>query len=482
MQQNYGNAGMRLLPPPFRGRAGVGVISLSGAGGNPLLISPPKRGRKCLKCLPSFCWAVLWVMLAFLPLSAHAVTVKEIQTPAGVTAWLVEDHSQPIIAARVLFADAGTAAGSPEKSGAALVTADMLMEGAGERDALAFAKAAENAAVQLSTGAEEDALSVSLKTLRGERAVAFSLLADLLQRPRFDAAALARVSAQHVSALKQAAEDPGYLAESAWRAAAFPGHPYGAPPLGRAEDITRLTPQDLRDFTAQHLTRANARVAMVGDVTEKEAATLIDQAMGALPAGKTASALPDVAVAATKAPQMITHDIPQTVVVFGWQGVKRSDADYLAAYVLNEILGGGGLTSRLSKSIREEAGLAYYAQSDLDPMLHGATLHGVFATRNDQVARAVEIFKKTIADTRDKGVTAQELQAAKDYITGSFAVHMDGTEKLAAYLANLQLHGLPVTYIAERNALINAVTLADVNRMAAKLLSPAPVLVQVGGK
>lgn len=413
--------------------------------------------------------------------SAQAAIVQEVKA-GGVSAWLLEDHTVPTVAVKIVFKNAGSATDKKDKEGLASLTSELLLEGAGSMKALAFTKALEDKAIRLDSAVDEDTLSLTLETLSSYKDTAFEMLFLALRQPRFDEDAIVRAKARRVSALAQAEQNPNYLADITFAKTAVASHAYASPALGSANAITHFARKDFQNFAAQKLTQENMYISISGDSTPAEVEALLTRYVGKLPEKSMDDArIPEV-IFSSAATVHVEKSLPQTVIKFGLQGLKRDNPDYLAFHALNEIVGGNGHPSRLSQAIRGSRGLTYHVSSWNEPKLHGALWQGTFATRKEQADEAVLAFKQTLADIHNRGVSAKELIAVKNYLTGSYAVQLDSNTKLAAYLANLQLYQLGVDYMQKRNALIEAITLEDVNRMA-KLLDPKRLIViQIGEK
>ncbi len=223
-------------------------------------------------------------------------------------------------------------------------------------------------------------------------------------------------------------------------------------------------------------------IGVVGDITPERLAPLLDATFGALP---EKGAVLDIPHATPQAPGRVIvkkRDIPQSIVIFGGEGIRRADPDYYAAYVMNYILGGGGFSSRLTNEVREKRGLAYGVYSYLSPLDHAELFLGRVATENSRVAESIRVIRAQIALMRDDGATKAEIADAKTYLTGSFPLRLDTNDKIAGMLVGIQLEKLGIDYLDKRNGYINAVTLADVNRMAAKLLKPKALEIVIVGE
>lgn len=427
---------------------------------------------------------LVFVAASLFAWQASATEVKEVVTPKGFKAWLVEEHALPLIAAKVAFNNAGFAYDEKGKEGRAGMVAALLMEGAGDMDSHAFNEALENDAIELNFATDEDTLRASLESLSEHKDKAFSYLGLALTKPRFDNGAVERVRSQTLSILTQQERQPGYLLGRKWQQVAFGNHPYGQPVLGTKESIAKLATADFTSFTQHYVTRENIIIAVVGDITPQELSDLLDKNLSGLPEKYTpAMKLAPVTLPTQAKQEVVDLDVPQTMVVFGENGLKRDDPQYYAAYVMNHILGGGGsLSAKLAEEIREKRGLAYSVYSSLDPMTEGAVWRGGFATRNDQVGTALEVLRNTLKDFAAKGPTDKEMSDAKKYLTGSFVLNLGSNGEIASYLISMQINHLGRDYLDKRNGLMNAVKKEDVKAIAARLVDPSKLLVVMVGK
>ena len=422
---------------------------------------------------------VLGALAAF-PLSANATKVERIVSPGGIMAWMVYEPSVPLIALDFAF-KGGSAQDPPEKAGLAAMTASLLDEGAGDIDSQTFHERVEAKAIELNFTATRDYMSGSMRTLTENRDEAAGLLKLALTAPRFQAEDVERIREQMLSGLRRATTSPNELASERWWATAFPGHPYGLPQHGTLKTVPAITADDLKAFTQKVFARDNLKVAIVGNIDAKAAGALIDQVFGSLPA---TGALAPVASAV---PQglgrkiAINLDVPQSVLMLGGAGIMRKDPDFMAAFVLNHILGGSAFSSRLYKEVREARGLAYSVYSAVVPLEHTAVFFSGTATRSDRAGKALEVMEAEIHKLAESGPTEEELTKAKSYLTGSYGLRFDTSTKIAEQLVGIQLEDLGIDYIDKRNNLVNAVTMADVRRVAKRLLD-AGMLVTVVGK
>lgn len=413
--------------------------------------------------------AALLSLAAALP--ARAIDIQQVTSPGGVPAWLVEDHSIPFVALNIAFRG-GASVDTPFKRGAVNLMTALLEEGAGERDATAYAEALESLGATTSFDAGDDAVTVSLRALTENRDEAADLLHDALTTPRFDADAVERVRAQVQSVIRSEATDPQSIAAKEMARRAWGDHPYGSSLNGTAESVAALTADDLRAAKDRVLARDRVIVSAAGDIDAAALGALIDRILGDLPAQATAPLPPPAQLKLTGETTVIDWDSPQTVVSFAQAGLPMSDPDYFAAFVLDHILGGGGFSSRLMDEIREKRGLTYGVGTGLANKVLGETWQGGMATANDKTAQAVALVREVVGKIRE-GVTDKELADAKTYLTGEYPLRFDGNGKIAGILTGMQLMGMPRDYVNTRNGMIEKVTAADVKRVADRLLDPA---------
>ncbi|MGF7162345.1 zinc protease [Rhodoligotrophos appendicifer] len=412
---------------------------------------------------------------------ADAVEIQEVTSPGGITAWLVQDKTVPMIAMEFAF-QGGSAVDPKDRQGLANFLSTMLDEGAGDLDSQAFQKALETSAVKLSFDADQDNFSGSLKTLAANRDEAFRLLKLALNAPRFDAAPIERMRAQLLVSLQNRAKDPEHIASSNWMKLAFGDHPYANNSDGTIEGITAVQAEDLRSLKDKLFTRAGLKVAVVGDIDAEALGTALDSIFGALPDDTRLPEVAEVKVEQGPTIKVIDYDIPQSVIQFGAQGLKRNDPEFIPTYVMNYILGGGGFGSRLVEEVREKRGLSYSVYSYLWPLKHAGLMVGGAATRNDRAAETVKIIEAEVKRMADQGPTEQELADTKTYLTGSYALRFDSNSKIANELLGIQLENLGIDYINKRNEMVEAVSIEDVREAAKRLLGPGKLLFTLVGK
>lgn len=412
---------------------------------------------------------------------ARAVEVQEVISDGGIRAWLIEDHMNPLLTMDIAFTGAGAVTDPADKLGLANMVSGLIDEGAGAMDSQTFRSEMENRSISLSFDAGRDDFSGSLTTLTRERDTAIDLLRLALSEPRFDADAIDRIRAQIVSGLKRAENDPRDIASRTFFKSIFGDHPYARPVSGTLETVANINANDLRSFVRRAFARDNLIVGVAGDITAEELGPLLDEAFGSLPETSDLPAIADV-TPRFGAVEIVEQDIPQSQAIWGQKGIKRHDPDFYAAYVMNYILGGGGFSSRLTEEVREKRGLAYGVYSYLADLDHAEMMMGGVATRNDAIGQSLSLIGAEWRKMKEKGVTQEELDNAKSYLTGAFPLRFTSLGNLSGMLVGMQKENLGMDFLDRRNSFVDAVTLDDVNRVAAKLMDPENVTITVVGK
>ncbi|MEQ9350704.1 MAG: pitrilysin family protein, partial [Alphaproteobacteria bacterium] len=412
---------------------------------------------------------------------AAAEPIQVLRSPGGLEFWLIEDHAIPVVSLTVTFRRGG-AAGDPDPlAGRAELVSTLLDEGAGHMDGPAFQERMRDLAAEMRARVGLDEFSVSLRMLSRNRQESVKLLHLALSRPRFDDQAVDRMRAQALAGLRREATRPAAIARTLWYRTAFPDHPYGRPVSGSEQTLNAMTVADLRAFVADRLTRDRLVIGIAGDVTPDEARGLVDLAFGDLPAHGAGDPLPPAAVAAAGQTLIVDHSSPQATILTGQLGLRRDDPDWYAALVMNHILGGGSFTSRLYSSVREESGLAYSVDSYLVAFDEVGVLQATAATANATAGDALNRMRAEWRRLATTPPTAEEVEAAQDFLVGSFPLTLTSTTRIAATLAGLQIETLGADYLQRREGLIRRVTAADVARVARRLLQPDRLLTVVVG-
>jgi zinc protease len=424
--------------------------------------------------------AAALVMASLAPTPSQAATkIQHLISPGGIEAWFVQDSTVPLIAMEYAFGGGATQA-PPDKPGVGNLVASLIDEGSGDLDSKTFHERLDRRAIELSFTSTRDYFRGSLRMLKDNRDEAFDLLRMSITSPHFDPADVERIRAQVISGLRRDTTNPTSLAGRKFLEIAFGDHPYGRQANGTLESVPKIDIADLKDYFRRVLAKDTLKIAVVGDVDPATLGALLDKTFGGLPAKASLTPVPDVVAAKPPQRAFIPLDVPQTVVTFGSPGVMRHDPNFMAAYVVNHILGGGGLSSRLYHEVREKRGLAYSVYGTLLWMDHSAVFVGNTGTRADRAGETVDAIEKEIRRMAADGPTQTELDEAKSYLKGSQMLALDTSSKLASALLQYQLDKLPIDYIEKRNAIVDAVTLDQVKQAAQRLWGQGLLTVIVG--
>ena len=420
-------------------------------------------------------------MLVFHSAAHAAIEVETKRLGHGVQVWYAASPQVPVVDVQLVFEGAGYASDPAGREGRAALAAAMLTEGAGTLDALAFQRALDDGALQLTASVSADQLTIHLHGLREQAKRGGELLAMALAQPQFAAADLSRIKTAMQAQLAQLQETPDYQATRLFDTTAFAGHPYANPPGGTPASLSAITADDLRQYLTTYATQGNVRISVAGDVDSELLDEMLMPVVDALHDGDAAT--PTAAVKLSGAGSMVQQAmvVPQSSVQFALPSVARDDPKFYAAYVLNYILGGQGLVSRLADRVRQQQGLVYGIGTEIDVRRGISLLRGELATRSATTTQAILAVKQVIAELRDKGVTSQECEDAKTYVIGANTLRLDNSQQIASMVMTMQVQDLGKDYLEKREGYFSAVKCADINKLAADMLDPAKLLIAVVG-
>jgi zinc protease len=401
-------------------------------------------------------------------------------TSNGLTAWLVEDHSVPVVSLSWSW-PGGAAFDAPGREGTAGLAAALLTEGAGDMPAAAFTDALRDAGIGLSFGAGRDDVDGGFRCLVYALPEAERLARLAMTAPRLDQAAIERLRARAIAGARQALETPRGQAGRAFWAAAYPTHTVGRPSGGTAESLAAISADDLRGVLAQQLRRDGLTIAAAGAIKPEALAALMDRLFAGLPAG--APATPATLPAFTSFGQrVIGMDSPQSQAIFGHDGIGARDPQFETAQVVLRVLGGGGFSSRLTESVRVKRGLTYGIGVGLDTGFGGGVLVGSVASDNGKIAEALSVTRDEWARMAADGPTDAEMAEAIAFLTGSLALQFTDSRRIANTLIAMQRNGRPIDWLDGRSDRLRAIARDDAARMARRLLKPEALSVTVAGR
>nr|WP_294839195.1 pitrilysin family protein [uncultured Methylotenera sp.] len=402
-----------------------------------------------------------------------AVKIQQWQTSAGSAVYFVENHDLPILDLSVNFA-AGSARDTAEKSGVASITRYLMTLGAAGMTDEAIAKKFADVGAVLGGSFDADRASLSLRTLSSEReqVQALNVFTQILQKPDFPDAVLAREKARIISGLQESATQPESISSKAFMATLYGNHPYSLDDSGEIDTVAAIKRDDLKAFYQQFYGAKGAVIAIIGDVTREQAQQIAESVSVGLPA--TPAPAPIAAVTAPSQPkeQRIAHPASQSHILLGYTGIKRNDPDLFPLYVGNYILGGGGFVSRLTEEVREKRGLVYSVYSYFMPMAEAGPFQIGLQTKKDQAEAALALVRETLDKFLKNGVTEAELKAAKANIIGGFPMRIDSNKKILDYLNVIGFYKLPLTYLDGYNKSVENVTAAQIKDAFNRRLNP----------
>jgi zinc protease len=428
---------------------------------------------------------VIWVFLFALSLvtvarpAAATLAPKRTVLENGTILLVSEQRALPMISIELLI-DAGSRYDVTGQEGLAHLAARLLTYGTQRRSALQISDALDFIGASLSTGSGENLASVSMTILRKDLSKGLRLLTEVLTQSTFPQEEVERQKQSIIASLRAREEDPGDLAERRFAAALFPGSPYGRPVEGTESSVNAISQKSLREFYERHYRPNRTIMAVVGDVGADELETALNQAFHSWQKGERDGKPPPPATGAAGVIR-VNKDLTQANIIMGHEGVTRSNPDYYAIQVMNYILGGGGFSSRAMESIRNQRGLAYsvYTQFDADKS-HGS-FQFVMQTQNERAREAIRIGLAELQRIRSELVTEQELNDAKDYLTGSFPLRLDTNRKVANFLAQVEFFELGLEYPNHYSDLIRTVEREDVLRVAKRYLDPERLITVLVG-
>jgi zinc protease len=426
-------------------------------------------------------WALLALLfllaligfLIFSGLKAQAerfLHIREIKTPGGLSIWAVEDKTLPIIAVQFAFLDAGAARDPAARQGLARLLSNTMDEGAGDLDAQAFQKKLSDHSITLLFNAGRDSFGGSLLTLSRHQDVAFDLLKLAIQSPRFDEEAVARMKDANLVRIRSSLSEPDWIAARIVNDRAFAGHPYAQNTGGTISGLGAITPDDLRAFMKDNLTRDRLLITAAGDIDAQKLASAMDTAFGALPAKAAQGPIADSALPGTAQSYAFHLPIPQTYISMILPGIDGKDEDHYAYQVMNNILGGAGFGSRLMEEVREKNGLTYGIFSDTQDLRHADVFTIATSTKTQSAESVLSIITKEMIKMKNGAVSADELSHAKSYITGSLPLALTSTEEIASLLLSMRMQERPIDYLDHFAQKINAVDADDITRAAKRAL------------
>lgn len=396
------------------------------------------------------------------------LNIKTVTSPSGITAWLVEDHSIPIITMEYAFRDSGSKTDPVDKQGLARMASNTMDEGAGNIKSHDFQKELQDLSISLSFDVSRDNFGGHLKTLTKNKDRAFTLLKTALTSPRFDLEAIERMREANKSRIKSSISDPKWIAARIQNDRIFENHPYAMNSGGTLTSLNKITADDLKTFHAT-LGKNNIVIGVAGDITPEELAKELDEIFGSMP--ETTIKVNDKTVLSNAGKAyLFKMNIPQTIIEIAQKGVNRTDKDYHTAQIMNYILGGSGFGSRLMEEVREKRGLSYGIYTYFNEYEAAQSFHVTTSTVNESAKEVLNLINQEWDKIKTTPVSMEELKSAKSYLIGSLPLSLTSSESIAQIVLSLQLDHLPTDYLDTRRERLNAITPKDIQETSQRLL------------
>jgi len=415
---------------------------------------------------------------------AHALEMKRMTLSNGAVLLVSEQHLLPMVTVGIAF-DAGSRRDPKGKEGLAELTANSLTQGTKDLTATEFNQKVDFMGSEISVGAGRDSAEADFTSLKKYEDQTLSLLAQVLTNPGLRPADIERKRAEMVAAITAQEESPSYVAEVTFGKTLFgPDNPYGHPSEGFKDTTAKLTPEDVTKFYHDFYKMGGAVIAVAGDVTADEIKAKLETQFASLQGTVPAQPAPPApTVAPGLHPVLINQNVAQATAVLGFGGVERSNPDYYRLQVMNHILGGGGLTSRLMQEVRSKKGLAYGVGSGFDAGKFPGSFRAILQTKNKSANEAIAEVLRQIRLMQEQPVTNEELSSTKKYLVGSFPLKYDTLGKIDSFMLQVELYGLGLDYPERYPKLVDDVTKDDVLAGAKKYLHPdAAILVVVANQ
>jgi zinc protease len=411
---------------------------------------------------------------------ALAVVPQRSVLDNGIILLTSEQRALPMVAIELLI-DAGSRYDPPKEDGLANLAARLLTYGTKRRTALEISESLDFIGASLSTGCGEDLASVSMTILKKDLPVGLELLAEVLTEATFPEDEIDRRKQAIIASIRARDENPGDIAQKRFQAALYPNSPFGRPVEGNEASVKSLTQPSLLQFYQKNYRPNRTIMAVVGDISHEEMVQALNHALRAWKKGEPSGEplIPSTAGAGEMI--RVNRDLTQANIILGHSGVGREHPDYYAIQVMNYILGGGGFTSRMLDSVRNERGLAYSVYSYFSPEKGRGTFQVVMQTKNESAQEAIRVALEEMRRIQEKGVAEEELNDAKDYLTGSFPLRFDTNHKVANFIAQVEFFGLGLDFRDRYPGLIRQVTREDVLRVARQYLYPQKLITVIVG-
>lgn len=401
--------------------------------------------------------------------------------PNGLTVLHSERHNLPIVMATMIV-KAGSMDEPKEKSGLANLVSELLDEGTKTKKSSDISEGIEFIGASLNSSAGSDYITITLSVLKKDVEKGFEIFSDIIINPTFPENELKRKKEQIIGYLKQKEEEHLFIAGRAFNKEVFGEHPYSRLVEGSPETIQIIAKKDITDFHAAYFLPNNATLTIVGDLNAAELYALLEKYFDLWNAAKEPKKFVNqIPKEKNKKIIKIDKNIAQANIIMGHIGISRDNPDYYAVSVMNYILGGGGFSSRLMQTVRDEMGLAYDIHSFFSANKEKGAFQVSVQTKNESANKVIAEIIKQIEKIKKEKVSDQELSDAKSYLTGSFPRRLETSRKTADFLAAVDFYNLGLNYAEKYSSYINSVSREDILRAAKKYLDTEHLVIVVVG-
>ena len=403
---------------------------------------------------------LITILIFFSNFASANLNIQHWESNNDARIYFIENHDLPIVDINVDFR-AGSVKDTKQKSGLASLTNHMMVLGSGGVNEEDLANQFIDLGAQLNSSFDQDKSGFSVRTLAEKRSEAIDLLTLVLHKPNFDKDILEREKKRYVASISQSEIMPGSIASKTFMKALYGEHPYGLSASGEVETIKKISKKDLHNFYKNNYFSNELSIVIVGDISRKEAKDLGNK----ISLGFTQSkiALPIPIVNQEKGQEIrINHPAKQAHLYYGAPIIKRGDPDFLALYLGNYILGGGGFVSRLTQVIREDRGLAYSVYSYFMPYIEKGPFQIGVQTKKNQVGQAKKLIDKTVAEFIKNGPKSQELKRAKDFMIGGFPLKLDSNKSILEYVSMMAFYKYPLDYLETFTKKIDKISVEEI--------------------
>lgn len=406
--------------------------------------------------------------------------IQKVTSKKGVTAWLIEEHSTPIIAISIIF-EGGISQDPYKYKGASKLFANLLNHGAGRYKSEKFHQILSENSIELSVSAGLDSIEISMEMPAKNKDMAFYLLKKVIHSPRFDYKSLAKEKASTLAALQIEKGKPLSLAYKRFFKLVFNKHPYQQ--IGStAAGVKKTNKMYLNRIRRHRFAQDNLYISVVGNITKNELKTKLSKIFDSLPKHAKLKKIDDILSDTNEGKDVLRIESAQSAVIFGAPGISQTDPLYYPAIIANHIFGSGSFNSRLFKQIREKQGLTYGISSSLTNLRHSSLIMGIATSANEKMSTLIQMVKQEWNSFSQERITSEEFDNAKKYLTGSFALNFTSSIGLAESLSSIQFNNLGIDFLKNRNQRINDVTSEDLTKAIKQLFNIEKLFFVVVGK